>query len=230
MEIKHKKSLLLISVLVTVVVLLSMLLFASFLENGRKEYLNEEMSAVQSQIRELQTFDTMSDSFGPEMACLVAQRSLEELDENIWDLGIRLENYEQASSDLYDDPFYKEQKRMFNEQQIRYMSMIQQVENNCDVERTIVAYFYRNDSACDKCNDQSFVLGDLNEQYGEQLSMFAYDLDLNSTSLDLLAKYYGVDRVPCLVIEGETTCGMQGQRRVESRLCSVDSPPRFCYD
>ena len=81
----------------------------------------------------------------------------------------------------------------------------------------VVLFFYKKE--CTKCDDQSFVMGDINRKIDDEISIFSFDTDLNLTTVNLLNEFYGIDQYPCLIIEDKKMCGMQDKDVIINTIC-----------
>jgi hypothetical protein len=146
----------------------------------------------------------------------------------MWNLGLKLDQYRVASEEFIKDPFYKDQKMVFNENEVFYMMLLQKLKRACNYDETVIAYYYKNSDDCSKCDDQSFILTDINEDLDDELSIFSYDTDLNLTTLRLLVEYYNVTDYPCVVIEDQTYCGLQDRQYILDKICESNANSSAC--
>lgn len=227
MEIK--RSLFLVAFLITIILLLSLLVVGSMMNDARKSYVDEQMRIIES-MSDINIYLLMSDIYGDEMACLAFQSKLQEWDETLWDLGLKLERYRIATEEFQEDPFYLENKELFNENQLLYMLFLQKMKGDCELEKSIVAFFFRDAKECDKCDDQSFILTDIKMKADEEVSIFAYDLDLGLPNIRLLADYYGVEdhALPCVVVDDNVFCGIRSRQFLSDKICDFNPGLEFC--
>jgi hypothetical protein len=217
MEIK----LILITALIITTGLFLMILYTGgLMDDERQTFINQETQKTYNSLNEMQVFLLMSEIYGDDMACIAFENKLRRLDDTVWNLGLKLDQYRVASEEFVKDPFYKEQKAVFNENEVFYMMLLQKLKLTCGYNQTIIMYFYTNGEDCAKCDDQSFVLTDINKDYDEELSIFSYDVELNITTVGLLVQYYNVSEYPCIVIENRTHCGMQDKEFVLNEICA----------
>ena len=74
------------------------------------------------------------------------------------------------------------------------------------MNNTIVLYFYGNDGVCPRCLEQGAVLTYLREKY-KGVKVYSFDIDADSTVVNVLKKLYDIDGVPGLVINDLTHVG-----------------------
>ena len=128
MEIK--KRVFVVAFLITAFLLITILLLGNLMNLERKSYVEDRMSIV-NDMNDIQTYLLMSDVYGQKLACLAFKKKLNEWDNTIWDLGIKLERYRVATEEFQKDRFYLEQKSMFNENELLYLSFLTKVKNDC---------------------------------------------------------------------------------------------------
>ncbi len=227
MEIK--KSVFLIAFLITIILLLSLLVIGSMMNEGRKKYVDEQMQIISS-MSDINIYILMSDVYGDEMACLAFESKLKDWDKTLWDLGIKLERYRVATEEFQKDPFYLENKKLFNENQLLYMLFLKRMKEDCDLEKSIVSFFFKDSKECDKCDDQSFILTDIKMRADEDVSIFAYDLDLDLSNVRLLADYYDVEdyQLPCVVVDENVFCGIRSRQFLTEKICEFNPGLDFC--
>ncbi len=216
---KFSNALFLIAFLITLFLFLSLFFLGTIMNKDRKDFINEKMQNMYNNLNEMQIFLLMSETYGQEMACLASSAKLRELDKTIWNLGMKIDQYRVASEEFQRDPYYYEQKSIFNENEVFYLMLLTKLQHECGLNKTIISFFYRNSADCKKCDDQSFILTDLKRKYDEQLSVFSFDLDLNLTSVHLLAEFYNITTTPCLVINDKTFCGIRSLDFVKNQTC-----------
>jgi hypothetical protein len=216
MEIK--KRLFVVAFLITLSLLLTIILLGGVMNNQRKQYVEDQMTTI-AETNEVQTYLLMSDVYGQKLACLAFKKKLSEWDKSIWDLGMRLESYRIATEEFQKDPFYLDQKRRFNENEVIYMTFLTKINEDCELNASIISFFYQNSEECRKCDDQSFVLTDIKRELGDEVSIFSYDTDLNISNVNLLSEYYNIDKYPCIVVNEQKFCGIQDKTFIMRKLC-----------
>ena len=228
MAINNKK-IYIISLLITIVLFLSLLLLRDSFGNAREGAITARVQETYNNLNEMQMFMLMSEIYGDEMACLASKEKLKKLDKSLWDLGIKIDQYRVASEEFMKDPFYLEQKKVFNDNEIFYMMLLGRLNKHCDNKQEVVSFFYKNSKDCKKCDDQSFVLTDIKKDAKDDLSIFSYDADLNLTSINLLTQYYGINEFPCIIIKEKKYCGMQDKDFIVKEICN-DNEISICNE
>jgi hypothetical protein len=214
---------------ITAFLFITILLVGNFFNAERKDYVDEQMDII-NDMNEVQTYFLLSDVYGQKFACLAFKQKLHDWDDTLWDLGLKLETYRVATEEFQKDPYYLDQKKRFNENEILYMAFLTKVKKECELNTTIISFFYKNSAECKTCDDQSFVLTDIKREFQEEVSVFAYDVDLDVENVHLLSKFYGVNEYPCIVINEQMSCGIQDKNFIMQRICTANSNITACRD
>ncbi len=215
------KNLFIIAFFITLFLFISILFIGSIIGEKRQEFINTEISKLYVDLNEMQTFILMSETYGRRMACLASKEKLKELDHNIWTLGQKIDEYRIATEEFKEDPYYKQQKKIFNENEVFYLLLLTQLKQQCELDHAIISFFYTNSDDCPDCDAQSFVLADINREINEKLSIFYFDNELNISSIKLLRQYYNITEYPCMTINDEPYCGMHDKKEVMKKICDT---------
>ncbi|HIH42240.1 TPA: hypothetical protein HA246_01210 [Candidatus Woesearchaeota archaeon] len=218
---KRIKSIFVLGFIITIV-LLSIIIFVNkTLDKEREKVIDTQIEEVINGFNQMQTLLGMGDTYGNRMTCLIFENMLQDLDKSIWELGQKIDKYRQTSEEFFKSPYYRQQKKFFNEKEVFYLNLLRGVKQKCGFNQPIILFFYRNSEDCKKCDDQSFVLSDINEKIDEEISIFSFDIDMNLTTLKILNQYYEIDEYPCLVIDDKRYCGMQDKNIIMKNLCMI---------
>ncbi len=223
-----KKSIFWLSVAITLFLFSSMLMLGSFMDSQREKIVKSQFNRMYKDMLSLQIISLIDDS-DKELQCIAFKEKMKELDEYIWDLGKKIDEYRIATEEFQKDPFYKEQKMLFNENEIIYYLIMKRFVEKCSLKKQILLFFYRNSKDCKKCDDQSFVLTELSlddDKLGNNIAIFSFDLDLNLTTVNILADYYNIKTPPCIVFsDNNTKCGIMGKKEIIDEICKDHSYP-----
>lgn len=223
-----KKNILLIAFLITVFMLLSLILLGKIMDNSRAKYLDDQVRKVYEEFNDFQTFFLMAQTYGDEMACLAFETKIREMDKSIWKLGQKIDQYRAATEQFSKSEYYYEQKKTFNENEVLYLVLLKTLKERCGFKQEIILFFYRNSEDCKKCDDQSFVLTDINREIDPEIAIFSFDMDLNTTKISLLSKFYKIDNLPCIVINETTYCGIKDKDFILKKLCDAQTTISVC--
>lgn len=216
-----QKKILIAAFFITLFLFMTILALGSFLDQKREETINSMGAETYNQLTEMQTFMLMSEIYGDSMACLAFKAKLQELDTSVWDLGLKIDKYRVATEEFAKDPFYIQQKKIFNENEVLYLLLLSKIQKHCLYNQQIILFFYRAAKECPKCDDQSFVLTDIKEDLENEIAIFSFDTDLNITSVQLLSTFYNISTYPCIVIGDKSYCGIQDKAFITKTLCTM---------
>ena len=208
-----------IAAIITLMLFVSVYSLNLFLNGQRERVVIERMEDVLEEYQEIQALSLMSDVFGKEMTCLSLESRLAHMDKTLWDTGVKIDRYREATEKFITDPFYLEQKKKFNRNEIVYFSLLQNMKQWCTFNQTTILYFYKKKEFCPDCDAQAFVLTDLNREIDPEIAIFSFDSDLGLPSIRTLELFYKVDSYPCTVIEDIAYCGLHDKDEMEELLC-----------
>ena len=211
--------------LITTLILTSLLFFSGFLDDRREEAVLVRMANVVEDYEQLQSLLLMSEIFGEESTCVTLGSALSEMNRELWELGVKIDAYREATEQFFKDPFYQEQKRKFNSKEALYFTVLTKMGEKCPLQPAIITYFYKKKEECPSCDDQSFVLVDLKRELENMdaevvLAVFSFDADLNLPTVEVLMRSYNVTSFPCMVIGGEAHCGIFNKEQTLDLLCA----------
>jgi hypothetical protein len=213
---------------ITVLVMVIIYSVNVFLNSKREISVAADMDETVETLQEMEALTQLMHEFGENSTCLTLKTQLQLLDKQTWRLGDKIEDYRKLTQEYMSDPYYLQQKRKFNRQEVLYLSLLGQIRQKCDINQTVILYFYRSVEECDKCDDQAFVLTHLNQRIDPELAIFSFDHDLDIPSVNVLENVYNVTSYPCIVVEGETYCGIRGTQEVEGYLCKKTPSLSIC--
>jgi hypothetical protein len=213
------KGIFIIAAVITIMLFVSIYSFNLFLNTQRERVVIEKMEDVLEEYQEIQALSLMSDVFGKEMTCLSLESRLTQMDKTLWDTGIKIDKYREVTERFITDPFYIDQKKKFNRNEIIYFSLLQNMKQWCTFNQTTILYFYKKKEECPGCDTQAFVLTDLNKEIDPEIAIFSFDSDLELPSINTLERFYNIDSYPCIVIENSTYCGLHNKNKMINLLC-----------
>ncbi|MCH8004410.1 MAG: hypothetical protein IH934_07325 [Nanoarchaeota archaeon] len=222
------KGIFIAAAIITVMLFISIYSFNLFLNTQRERVVIERMEEVLDEYQELQALSLMSDVFGKEMTCLSLKSRLAHMDKTLWDTGIKIDKYREVTEKFITDPFYLNQKRKFNRNEIVYFLMLQNMKQWCQFNQTTILYFYQKKEDCPDCDAQSFVLTDLNKEIDPEIAIFSFDSNLELPSIQTLELFYDVASYPCIVVENSTYCGLHNKNDLISILCDHNKNISIC--
>jgi len=203
------------------IVLFGLIYIANQLLNNQRETELEQLrDEVIDELENMKAFTAISGLIGEEDNCDILQAQLYYFDESVWDLGKKLDSYEEASRNIFVNPYYKQQKKRFVVNELLYLSMLEKMKQTCNSTTPVsIIYFYANAKDCPDCDAQAFVLTDINNEIDEELAIFSLDSDLDLIATNVLAEYYNISYLPCIVIEDNVYCGLQDKKTIINYMC-----------
>lgn len=218
-----RRSIFLTAFLLTTLLFLTIFSFNLYLSRERERAVLDNMDAILEEYEELQALTLLSELFDDDTGCIAMGSRLSHMDRTLWDAGIKIDKYRTVTEEFMSDPFYLEQKRKFNRNEVRYFSMLKEMQERCVVNQTVLLYFYKRKEECADCDAQSFVLTDMNRELDEELSIFSFDVDLELPSISVLRQFYNVTEYPCMVIEDGLHCGLHNKNQLTDVLCAYNN-------
>ena len=213
------KKIFIVAAVITIMLFISIYSFNLFLNTQRERVVIERMEQVLDEYQEIQTLSLMSDVFGKEMTCLSLEKRLAHMDKTLWETGVKIDKYREVTKKFITDPFYLDQKRKFNRNEVLYLSMLKEMKDWCEFNQTIILYFYKKKEFCPDCDGQAFVLTDLNKEINDEIAIFSFDSDLELPCVSTLELFYNITSYPCLVIEDNTYCELFDKDQLIDLLC-----------
>lgn len=214
-----KKSIFIYAAIITLLLLISIYSLNFYLNSQRENVLNERMEDILDEYQEIQALTLMTDVFGSNITCLSLENILSYMDRTLWDTGIKIDKYREVTEKFITDPFYRDQKRKFNRNEVIYFSMLKNMKNKCNFNQTTILYFYKKKEECPDCDAQAFVLTDLNNEIDSEIAIFSFDSNLDLASVKTLELFYDVTSFPCIIVEDDTYCGLKSKDQVVDILC-----------
>lgn len=118
----------------------------------------------------------------------------------------------------FDAPQVKNLKNYYTLLMIRHWIIMERANAECGFNRPSVLYFYTN-YGCEDCEDQGLVLSAVHRD-NPVFNTYSFEYELDNPALRFLKERYHIsaDRLPTLVINGETVYGFQTREAIEERL------------
>lgn len=129
----------------------------------------------------------------------------------IRDLRKKVAAYESSSKIQNSD--YRLIKKRYMNLVVQNLIEVRHMEETCGDEVVNIIYLYTKDD-CGRCQDQGTVLTYYRRNYQEDVIVHPLDTDLDMKSINFLQKFYGVERYPSLIIEGEVYEGYQSREQL----------------
>ncbi|MFC2163067.1 hypothetical protein ACFLRF_05240 [Candidatus Altiarchaeota archaeon] len=208
---------------ITVIIFLSVYSLNLYLNSERERVLDERMSEIIVEFEEFQALSALMRVYGRNATCLTLRSRMKHLDKRIWELGEKIDKYRELSKEYMDDPYYQEQKEKFNRQEVIYLALLKQMKTDCKINQTEILYFYRKSEDCPDCDAQAYVLDYFNRLINQEVAIFSFDADMQMASVQTLIDIHNITSYPCVVVEGQSYCGMRDRVEMEKIFCSKAS-------
>ena len=106
--------------------------------------------------------------------------------------------------------------------------LLKKLKQTCGFDQVVILFFYQNSTVCGKCDDQSFVLTDINKDIDDEVSILSFDTDLGIPTIKLLVEYYKIHNYPCTVIETQKYEGMFDKKYLMEKICENSPHVSVC--
>lgn len=144
------------------------------------------------------------DAFGGS-GCDIMQRRISKLKEEIRKVGADLGSYSTFS--LFKKKDYDYLKRKYFLLELRFLTLIKQVNRECNKPYVSILFFYEIDD--DASERQGFILEDLSKAYEQEVVVLSIDKDYSDEPLvQLLVDQYGVTTAPTIIVDDKTFSGL----------------------
>lgn len=212
---KDSKKIYLISAVITAVVFLSGIWLSTIVNDQNVGTLRNNIKSLEDEIRQERLNLELIKEAPTGKKCKLLHIKMEELIKKIGEFQNKADYYEQHKK--LDNPEYQEVKKNYMRLLIRHWLLNQDLERECGRTATTIFYFYT--KPCEKCVDQGVVLTHFKNIHDENLLVYPFDMHLNVSSLEMLAKAYETDEYPSIVInENNTYKGFVSKTRLKEIL------------
>lgn len=113
-------------------------------------------------------------------------------------------------------------KKYYSLLQIKDSLLMKQLSQKCSSKPISVLYFYGDKKDCPACEDMSYVLTHLREQYPE-LRIYSFDTNLNLSAIDTLKSIYKIDerKLPAIVYNDDSYTGFKSIAEMKEIIPSL---------
>ena len=222
---------LLTAAILTIFIFLGIYYLNLLLEEKREEIITEKMNEIIEDFEEIEASSYLMDFISKSnngYACDVIKYQLEYLESKLWKLDQKIKNYREITKDFMNDEFYIQEKKRLNRREVIHFTMLEKMKKICNYSQTTILYFYGKCAENKKCDDQGFVLTYINQKIDPEIAIFSFDCDLNIPSVNTLLNLYNVTEYPCVVVEGNTYCGLHDVNEMEKILCTHSPNLSIC--
>ncbi len=109
-------------------------------------------------------------------------------------------------------------KKDYSLLEIKDYLLMKQVSERCHVPSVFILYFYSNNTHCDDCTKQGYVLTAMRQKY-PSLRVYSFDYDLDLSAVKTLISIYKLNgSLPATIIEDKTYYGFTSIEDIEKDL------------
>lgn len=220
-----KKTIFLKGLTITSFIFIIILLLNQVMDNQREDFVLDRMNKLIVEYENMQSLMIMSDYLGENAACGALKKQIQIMNIDLWELGAKIDQYREASQDISRDQFYIDQKVTFNRREVLYYSLFKKLKESCDVNQTIISFFYKKTETCPDCDSQSFVLSDINNDLTlmgkqDEIAIFSFDADMGLPGVEFLISYYNITEFPAIMINNNIVVGLKDKAEITKLLCN----------
>ncbi|MFB6144120.1 MAG: thioredoxin family protein [Candidatus Nanohaloarchaea archaeon] len=202
------------ALLVTSVLFVGIFMVGTELSQYKIQDLQSEISNLQIEQQSTVLTYLLAENMETGSRCAAQSILAEQNMDDLYEVRKKLEQH--RNSRKIEDPRYRNLKSRYILTLIENYLRRQSLESDCTNQTVEVLYFHRD--SCDSCSGQGRVLTDLRHEYSDRLLVYPIDSDYSLEPVRFLEKYYGVQRFPTIVMEGEKFEGYTSRKRLEERL------------
>jgi len=143
--------------------------------------------------------------------------SLDELWQEKVRMGVEMDALETRLGK--NDPEVLRQKELYTLIEIKTLLLLEEMNNKCDLNHTIVLFFYTNQKndplgGWQQCEDQGYALTTFGKKH-TGTDVFAFDINIDNPALGALKSEYNLSKVPFLVYDGKPYPGFKDENALE---------------
>ena len=203
---------------ITLIVFSLGLLLGLVIESKRIQLIEIQDQQQKLDFSSLQSQYQLIDLFGEEKNCVALKKTFEESITNLGKSRVKLEKYLESSN--LNKKEFGLLKREYTLAQINFWLLTKKTKDVCQMEHSVIFYFYGDDSQCSDCADQAYVLTYLKDKLGVHLLNFVFDAQLSEEPLiEILKKTYGVTKYPTLIINEKKFEGFVSKEKILKEIC-----------
>lgn len=193
----------LLALVITIVLVGTIIYAVSYLDRQRVAQLNELQTRLATDTLSVETQFALLE----EASCSALTEG-NTLSQEMSSLGERLASAESRLGS--DNKQVLELKKQYTLLQIRDYLLTKRLSENCDIDPTVVLYFYSNQpGSCEDCDRAAYGLSYLHE-LNPALRVYAFDYNLDLGALKTLIAVEDVEPdFPAFIIEGDSVYGFE---------------------
>jgi thiol-disulfide isomerase/thioredoxin len=221
---RFDRDILVIALIISTILFLSGVALGWFLNETKISILEQSLIDTKGDIENFQLQILLLDNLGKNITCPFLEEQIKNIDKKAYELGSKLESLSKENKENED---YVKAKSEYSRILVTYWSLAGKMKNLCGHENFVsVLYFFSKN--CISCDDQSFVLTYLKDKLNEKFLVFTLDADFNEPVINILKKYYNIEKYPTIILENNKLENLQDKKDIlnitckyiESEICS----------
>jgi hypothetical protein len=214
------KDVLVIASIISTVLFLSGVAIGWFFNQVKISILEQSLVDTKRDIENFQLQILLLDNLGKNVTCPFLEEQIKILDKKACELGSKLESMAKENKGEED---YIKVKSEYSRLLVTYWSLAGKMKKLCGHKNFVsVLYFFSRD--CITCDDQSFVLTHLKSKLSDKFLVFTLDADFNEPVINILKKYYSIEKYPTIILEDNKLEGLQNKNDILNVTCKyIDS-------
>lgn len=200
-----------VAFLITTIILGGILLIGSSLNSYKVNDLRTEIANLEVKQRSQSLGIELASSFEGDN-CQAMRQWVNSSSDTTEELRKKVAAYEDSSK--IESPKYETLKKRYMNLMIQRIVEVREIEQRCGGDRVEIIYFYSNQD-CDSCKDQGTVLTYLRRNYEDSVIVYPLDTGLEMDHIEFMKEFYGIERYPSLVVDGEVYEGFQSKQTLQ---------------
>ncbi len=211
----NKARLLIASILIATIIFVAGLFSGWAFDRYRSNILFEETRVNELNTESFVTEQLFLEHFEEE-SCDILSGRVPEMQENLREVGAKLAKLDRSKS--FDINDFNYLKRKYFIQEVQFLSIIMDLNKNCESNYDIILYFY--DPYQAKSISQGQILDAVSADRNYELIVLSFDgTYYDEPLLNLLVRKYHISELPTLVINNENLgSGLIGIEKIEEKL------------
>jgi hypothetical protein len=141
------------------------------------------------------------------------------LTEELYELGDKLSFMENTLG--FDNPTVLRLKEYYSIVALRQWMFLKKTNEQCDMDNTLILYFYSNKGDCNLCEEQGYVLTYIRNKY-PSVKVYAFDINIENIALKTIkSTYIKKNELPVLIIDEKTYYGFKNRKQIEEIIETI---------
>lgn len=109
-------------------------------------------------------------------------------------------------------------KEYYSLLEIRHWLYLKKANEECDLDKEFILYFYSNKGDCNSCEKQGAVLTYIHKKYPD-VNIYSFDINIENVALETIKKIYGLKKeTPILIMKNTPNYGFKDINGIEELL------------